>query len=184
MNNGAARSFKDEFDQTTESAAAIASIFGWMMNLLARGLGGYIISDRANAKMGMRGRLLVQTICLAAEGALVLVFANTGSLVAAIAAMAFFSLSLSKWRKVLPTELFPTSTLHPLDRLLVLLELAETREPSVSVWDSATWLPTRPPLSSWDRVSLPRRPCPVIFSSRAMRVSSAARMIPFLPRNV
>ena len=90
MNNAAALYFKDEFGQTTESAAAIASIFGWM-NLFARGLGGYF-SDVANAKMGMRGRIWVQTIFLAAEGALVLVFANSQSLTGSIVIMIFFSL--------------------------------------------------------------------------------------------
>lgn len=39
MNNAAALYFKEEFKLSTESAAAIASIFGWM-NLFARGLGG------------------------------------------------------------------------------------------------------------------------------------------------
>ncbi|EEC50152.1 predicted protein [Phaeodactylum tricornutum CCAP 1055/1] len=92
MNNAAALYFKDEFGQSTESAAAIASIFGWM-NLFARGLGGFA-SDKANAKMGMRGRIWVQTIFLALEGALVLVFAQTGSLGAAIAVMVFFSLNV------------------------------------------------------------------------------------------
>jgi NNP family nitrate/nitrite transporter-like MFS transporter len=90
MNNAAALYFKDEFDLSTESAAAIASIFGWM-NLFARGLGGYI-SDKGNAWCGMRGRLWAQTICLALEGALVLVFANTTTLGSAIAVMVFFSL--------------------------------------------------------------------------------------------
>merc|ERR1712151_1491142 len=90
MNNAAVLYFREEFNQTTESAAAIASIFGWM-NLFARGLGGFL-SDKANAKMGMRGRLWAQTICLACEGALVLVFANTPSLTGAIVVMVFFSL--------------------------------------------------------------------------------------------
>ena len=45
MNNAAALYFKDQFGLTTESAAAIASIFGWM-NLFARGMGGYV-SDSA-----------------------------------------------------------------------------------------------------------------------------------------
>ena len=90
MNNAAALYFKDEFGQSTESAAAIASIFGWM-NLFARGLGGFF-SDKANAKMGMRGRIWVQTIFLAAEGALVLVFANSSNLTGAIVIMIFFSL--------------------------------------------------------------------------------------------
>jgi len=90
MNNAAALYFKEKFDLSTESAAAIASIFGFM-NLFARGLGGYI-SDKGNARMGMRGRLWAQTICLMLEGALVLVFANTNSLGGAIAVMVFFSL--------------------------------------------------------------------------------------------
>jgi MFS transporter, NNP family, nitrate/nitrite transporter len=90
MNNAAALYFKDEFDLTTEEAAAIASIFGWM-NLFARGMGGYF-SDKANAYAGMCGRLWVHTICLIGEGALVIVFANTPSLGAAIAVMVFFSL--------------------------------------------------------------------------------------------
>jgi NNP family nitrate/nitrite transporter-like MFS transporter len=90
MNNAAALYFTDKFDQTTESAAAIASIFGWM-NLFARGLGGYS-SDKLNAMMGMRGRLFCQAILLAIEGALVLVFANTETLAGSIVVMVFFSL--------------------------------------------------------------------------------------------
>jgi NNP family nitrate/nitrite transporter-like MFS transporter len=42
--------------------------------------------------MGMRGRLWAQTLCLLAEGILVIVFANTPSLAAAITVMVFFSL--------------------------------------------------------------------------------------------
>jgi NNP family nitrate/nitrite transporter-like MFS transporter len=90
MNNAAALYFKDEFDQSTESAAAIASIFGWM-NLFARGLGGFL-SDKMNARLGMRGRLWAQTILLAGEGAMVLIFANTGTLGLAIFIMVIFSL--------------------------------------------------------------------------------------------
>jgi len=90
MNNAAALYFVKEFGQSTESAAAIASIFGWM-NLFARGVGGGI-SDWCNKKYGMRGRLWWQTICLVAEGVLVIIFANTPKLGAAIAVMVFFSL--------------------------------------------------------------------------------------------
>lgn len=89
MNNAAASYFKGEFDLTTESAAAIASIFGWM-NLFARGLGGFA-SDKMNAKMGMRGRLIFQTLCLLLEGAFVLIFANTTTLGASIVVLVFFS---------------------------------------------------------------------------------------------
>jgi NNP family nitrate/nitrite transporter-like MFS transporter len=90
MNNAAALYFKDEFGQSTESAAAIASIFGWM-NLFARGLGGFI-SDKLNARMGMRGRILAQAAMLLAEGLLVFAFANSKKLGGAIVIMVFFSL--------------------------------------------------------------------------------------------
>jgi NNP family nitrate/nitrite transporter-like MFS transporter len=90
MNNAAALYFKDKFELDTESAAAIASIFGFM-NIFARGLGGYL-SDLGNKKIGMRGRLWAQTICLVLEGILVLVFAQTNSLGGAITVMVFFSL--------------------------------------------------------------------------------------------
>jgi NNP family nitrate/nitrite transporter-like MFS transporter len=90
MNNAAALYFKDEFGQSTEVAAAIASIFGWL-NLFARGLGGFL-SDASCHKWGMRGRLWAQTICLIAEGALVLVFSTTNTLGGSIMALVFFSL--------------------------------------------------------------------------------------------
>jgi MFS transporter, NNP family, nitrate/nitrite transporter len=59
MNNDAALYFKEEFGLSTESAAAIASIFGWM-NLFVRGLAGFV-SDKLNAHMGMHGRLLTRS---------------------------------------------------------------------------------------------------------------------------
>uniref|UniRef100_A0A7S1YPY5 Nitrate/nitrite transporter n=1 Tax=Ditylum brightwellii TaxID=49249 RepID=A0A7S1YPY5_9STRA len=90
MNNAAALYFRQEFNQTTEAAAAIASIFGWM-NLFARGIGGYS-SDKMNAKMGMRGRIIVQTVLLSCEGAMVLIFANTSNLAGAIVVMIVFSI--------------------------------------------------------------------------------------------
>mmetsp|Transcript_28774 Transcript_28774/g.46727 ORF Transcript_28774/g.46727 Transcript_28774/m.46727 type:complete len:211 (+) Transcript_28774:2-634(+) len=89
MNNAAASYFKSKFELTTESAAAIASIFGWM-NLFARGVGGYV-SDNLNSRMGMRGRLIWQGALLVVEGALVFVFSNSNSLAVAIVIMVFFS---------------------------------------------------------------------------------------------
>ena len=89
MNNASATYFKETFDLTTESAAAIASIFGWM-NLFARGLGGFT-SDMFNRRMGMRGRLIWQTVCLLIEGVMVLVFANTTSLGLSIVILVIFS---------------------------------------------------------------------------------------------
>jgi MFS transporter, NNP family, nitrate/nitrite transporter len=90
MNNAAALYFKEEFHQSTESAAAIASIFGWM-NLFARGAGGYF-SDVLNARMGMRGRILIHGLCLAGEGIMVLIFAQTKSLGGSIFVLVIFSL--------------------------------------------------------------------------------------------
>jgi NNP family nitrate/nitrite transporter-like MFS transporter len=90
MNNAASLYFKDEFGQSTEAAAAIASIFGWL-NLFARGMGGFA-SDYGFYKWGMRGRLWMQTIFLIMEGGFVLVFANTTSLAGSIATLVFFSL--------------------------------------------------------------------------------------------
>jgi NNP family nitrate/nitrite transporter-like MFS transporter len=90
MNNAAAMYFREEFALTTESAAAVASLFGWM-NLFARGLGGYV-SDQCNAVWGMRGRFWAQAILLALEGALVLIFANTSTLAMAILALICFSI--------------------------------------------------------------------------------------------
>mmetsp|Transcript_3240 Transcript_3240/g.4896 ORF Transcript_3240/g.4896 Transcript_3240/m.4896 type:complete len:475 (+) Transcript_3240:131-1555(+) len=89
MNNAAASYFKEEFFQSTESAAAIASIFGWM-NLFARGLGGFT-SDKMNSKFGMRGRLIWQTVCLCIEGTMVLIFAQTKNLGLAIFILVIFS---------------------------------------------------------------------------------------------
>jgi len=90
MNNAVALYFRDEFGQSTESAAAIASIFGFM-NIFARGLGGFC-SDFGNKKAGMRGRLFVQTLLLFMEGSLILVFSTTKSLATAIVVMSMFSL--------------------------------------------------------------------------------------------
>jgi len=89
MNNAAALYFVDRFGQTTEAAAAIASIFGWM-NLFARGMGGYC-SDYANARTGMKGRIWVHTVFLLIEGILVLVFVRTASLAGSIVVLVFFS---------------------------------------------------------------------------------------------
>lgn len=89
MNNASSKYFQDEFGLATESASAIASIFGWM-NLFARGLGGFT-SDIFNSKMGMRGRLIWQTVCLIIEGIMVLWFSVTKNLGLAIFILVIFS---------------------------------------------------------------------------------------------
>mmetsp|Transcript_11067 Transcript_11067/g.26718 ORF Transcript_11067/g.26718 Transcript_11067/m.26718 type:complete len:492 (+) Transcript_11067:181-1656(+) len=90
MNSAAALYFHDKFRLTTEDAATIASLFGWM-NLFARGLGGWC-SDVLNMKWGMRGRIFAQLVFLLLEGALVLFFAHSDSLIGAINVMVFFSI--------------------------------------------------------------------------------------------
>lgn len=89
MNNAAALYFKETFELNTESAAAIASIFGWM-NLFARGMGGYL-SDRANRRWGMRGRLAWQSFVLLMEGIMIIIFANSTTLASSIAVLVIFS---------------------------------------------------------------------------------------------
>jgi MFS transporter, NNP family, nitrate/nitrite transporter len=90
MHSGVALYFVEEFGLTTERAAAIGSIFGWL-NIFSRGLGGYV-SDRTNAAIGMRGRLYTQMFTILAEGACILVFAKTQSLAWSIFVMVWFSI--------------------------------------------------------------------------------------------
>lgn len=90
MTAGATLYFSDEFQQKTESAAALASIFGWM-NLFARGMGGFV-SDIMNAKYGMKGRLYWQFATVIFEGFFLLAFAYANTLGTALCTMIFFSL--------------------------------------------------------------------------------------------
>jgi NNP family nitrate/nitrite transporter-like MFS transporter len=90
MDNAAALYFKDQFGLNTEAAGAVASIFGWML-LFSRAMGGYI-SDKANGRWGMRGRLWVQAIALLGEGIMIFIFAHTKTLGGSIVVMVVFSL--------------------------------------------------------------------------------------------
>jgi MFS transporter, NNP family, nitrate/nitrite transporter len=90
MTQAAALYFQEEFGQSTASAAAIASVFGWM-NLFARGIGGFC-SDFANARSGLRGRLWCQVILLISEGSMIVLFAYTHQLATAILVMIVFSI--------------------------------------------------------------------------------------------
>mmetsp|Transcript_31565 Transcript_31565/g.48070 ORF Transcript_31565/g.48070 Transcript_31565/m.48070 type:complete len:628 (+) Transcript_31565:133-2016(+) len=91
MNNTAATHFVKAFDLNIESAAAIASLFGFM-NIFARGLGGYT-SDKLNDKMGMKGRILVHMLYLILEGIFIFCFAVVrNDLWLAIVMLAIFSI--------------------------------------------------------------------------------------------
>lgn len=89
MNNFTATYFVDKFGLTTETAAAIASIFGFM-NIFARGAGGFT-SDKFMSKFGMRGRIFWQATTLILEGICIFIFASLDSLWAAILLLTIFS---------------------------------------------------------------------------------------------
>lgn len=90
MNNAAVLYYTSEFLLTTEEASTLGFIYG-SMNIFARALGG-IASDKLNLKMGMRGRLWLQTILLVLEGIMIIVFAYTKSLAGAVITMCIFSI--------------------------------------------------------------------------------------------
>lgn len=90
MNNAAATYFAENFGLTTSTAAAIASIFGFM-NIFARGLGGYC-SDKMNEKMGMKGRIWTQLILLLLEGVCILIFAFMEEVWSSILVLTIFSI--------------------------------------------------------------------------------------------
>jgi NNP family nitrate/nitrite transporter-like MFS transporter len=90
VNNAMAMYFYDRYGLSVGTAGTLASLFGWM-NLFARGLGG-LASDAANRKLGMRGRLLVHTAYLFAEGAILVAFSYVDALAPAVAALVCFSI--------------------------------------------------------------------------------------------
>ena len=90
VNNAMAMYFYDRYGLSVGTAGTLASLFGWM-NLFARGLGG-LASDAANRRLGMRGRLLVHTAYLFAEGAILVAFSYVDALAPAVAALVCFSI--------------------------------------------------------------------------------------------
>lgn len=81
---------RKSFHLTAKTAGMIASIFG-LMNLFSRATGGFI-SDFANEKLGIRGRLLAQLLMLFLEGLFLFVFNfAVSSLTEAIIVMVLFS---------------------------------------------------------------------------------------------
>ena len=90
MTNATALYMRDEFGQDTVAAAAIASVFG-IMNLFARGLGGYG-SDYCNSKYGTKGRVVWQSVTLFLEGIGIVLFAFAETLIGAIFSLIWLSL--------------------------------------------------------------------------------------------
>ncbi|MGH7238337.1 MAG: MFS transporter, partial [Candidatus Saccharimonadales bacterium] len=92
FDNVASLHFVDSFHLTLGEAGFWAGAFG-AMNLFARALGG-IVSDKAGNKYGLRGKGLFLAGALAIEGLGVILFAHSGSLLAAIICMLSFALFL------------------------------------------------------------------------------------------
>jgi len=90
MNNVSVLYYNARFGLDTDQAATIAFLYG-SMNIFARGLGG-LISDKLNTRMGMRGRLWLQTIFLIMEGLLIVTFSFMQTLPAAVVTMCLFSI--------------------------------------------------------------------------------------------
>jgi NNP family nitrate/nitrite transporter-like MFS transporter len=85
IDNIAALYFTDYFQLDLRAAGIVAGSFG-MMNLFARALGG-IVSDKAAARYGLRGRAMLLGSTILLEGLALVVFSRMTWLPAAIAAM-------------------------------------------------------------------------------------------------
>ncbi|MCD8741238.1 MFS transporter [Mucilaginibacter roseus] len=92
FDNVASLHFVDTFKLSQSSAGFWAGIFGFM-NIFARALGGWV-SDKVGKKYGMRGKGLLLAGVLLLEGLGLLLFAQAGTLMAAISAMLTFALFL------------------------------------------------------------------------------------------
>lgn len=92
VDNVAATFFVDQYGASIIAAGALASVFG-LMNLFARALGG-IFSDKIGKHYGIRGKALLLAGFLFMEGMGILLFAKSGSLAMAVAAMLLFALFL------------------------------------------------------------------------------------------
>jgi len=89
VNNSMVSYFVYRFDLGLVTAGTIAMCFG-LQNLYARACGG-IISDWANTKMQVRGRLIVHMIILFLEGILLVIFSRMDQLGGAIFMLVCFS---------------------------------------------------------------------------------------------
>ncbi len=92
FDNVASLHFVDTYHLSQATAGLLAGTFG-LMNLFARGLGGFV-SDRIGLKQGIRGKGLLLAFVLMAEGGGLLLFAGAPSLQLAIVAMIGFALFL------------------------------------------------------------------------------------------
>jgi NNP family nitrate/nitrite transporter-like MFS transporter len=158
MTAGAALYFADEFKQSTESAAALASIFGWL-NLFARGLGGFI-SDIMNVNGGMRGRCFWHALTLVLEGVFVIAFGYVRTLGSAIAIMVLFSLFVQCAEVSLSFSCVGSKTVQSWTFLLIL--------------DSCSYY--KPPLPQGSTYSIVPYVCPKVTGSVAGLVGAGGNL--------
>jgi NNP family nitrate/nitrite transporter-like MFS transporter len=92
FDNIAALYFFDNFNTTLAMAGILAGTFGFM-NLFARAAGG-ILADKVGNKYGMPGKGKLLAGLLALEGIGLALFANSGSLAAAVITMLAFAMFL------------------------------------------------------------------------------------------
>lgn len=92
FDNVASLHFVDSFHLSQSQAGFWAGIFGFM-NLFARALGG-IVSDKVGRRFGMRGKGVLLAGVLLFEGVGLILFAQSGTLLAAIVSMLSFALFL------------------------------------------------------------------------------------------
>ncbi|MDQ6478380.1 MFS transporter [Dyadobacter sp. LHD-138] len=92
FDNIAALYFFENFDTSLAVAGILAGTFGFM-NLFARALGG-IVADKVGLKYGMLGKGRLLALLLALEGIGIALFAQSGSLVIAVATMLCFAMFL------------------------------------------------------------------------------------------
>jgi MFS transporter, NNP family, nitrate/nitrite transporter len=92
IDNVATLYFVDNFQLSLAGAGLIAGLFG-MMNIFARALGGWV-ADKSGREFGLRGRIIVLSICLLLEGLGILIFSNVNILPWAVVTMLLFALFL------------------------------------------------------------------------------------------
>lgn len=90
IDNIAALYFIDNFHLGLKEAGLIAGLFGFM-NLFARALGG-IFGDKAGAKAGLKGRIVILGCFLFMEGLGIMLFSQVTNLTWAITTMLLFAL--------------------------------------------------------------------------------------------
>jgi MFS transporter, NNP family, nitrate/nitrite transporter len=91
MANAASLYFTDQFGQSTETAAAIASIYGWVAPIGV--LIGGSLSDYLNRRWGLQGRLMAQLGGGFVMGVLVLVFAQLQTMTSSVVLYACISIA-------------------------------------------------------------------------------------------